>query len=115
MNGAYQLTPFYDVISAYPLMEKNHPKERIKMAMSVKGKSRHYHWDKIQARHFISTAERCGISKKRAELLLQEVGEQTPQVIAQVRSLLPPDFPVHISHAILNGLQTKAEQMTARE
>lgn len=111
VNGAYRLTPFYDVISAYPLMAKNLAKERIKMAISVKGKNRHYHWDKINTRHFISTGERCGMRKAKTQHLLQEIKEQTPQVIAAMRALMPPHFPLHIRDAILNGLQDKSKQI----
>ena len=42
-QGRYQLTPLYDVISAYPIAAKRQLEwQDLKMAMSLKGKRRHY-------------------------------------------------------------------------
>lgn len=110
-NGSYQLKPFYDVISAYPLMAKNLPKERIKMAMSVKGKNRHYHWDKIEPRHFISIAERCGLSTDDAKNIMIEIANAVPMIIETVRQTMPAEFPQSILNVIVEGMRKQAEQL----
>jgi len=56
-GGRYHLTPFYDVLSAYPMAVKRQLEwQDLKMAMAVKGKNRHYHWANIQTRHWLETA-----------------------------------------------------------
>lgn len=109
-NNAYRMTPFYDVLSAYPFMHaKGIPKQKLKMAMALEGKSRHYLWNNIQPRHFISTAKNAGYSSSLARQHLEEVLAKVPQVIQNVESKLPVDFPKAISEAILGGLKSKAE------
>jgi serine/threonine-protein kinase HipA len=113
-KGAYQLTPRYDILSAYPVLGHGRGKlapERIKMAMSVKGKSRHYVWTEIHARHWIETAKRHGITNMNS--IIEDLVAKTPAVIDRVRSLLPTDFPSQIAETILAGLRCRAEQLKA--
>jgi len=113
-KGAYQLTPRYDILSAYPVLGHGRGKlapERIKMAMSVKGKSRHYVWTEIHARHWIETAKRHGITNMNS--IVEDLVAKTPAVIDRVRSLLPTDFPSQIAETILAGLRCRAEQLKA--
>lgn len=111
-HSAYRMTPLYDVISAYPLMKKGSlAPQRAKMAMSVKGRNRHYHWDRIEPRHFISTAKQVGYSSERARELLEEILEQVPSAISLVEALLPNDFPSRISESILQGVKLQAGKL----
>jgi len=113
-KGAYQLTPRYDILSAYPVLGHGRGKlapERIKMAMSVKGKSRHYLWTEIHARHWVETAKRHGITNMNS--IVEDLVAKTPAVIDRVRSLLPTDFPSQIAETILAGLRSRAEQLKA--
>lgn len=81
------------------------------MAMSVKGRNRHYHWDRIEPRHFVSTAQQVGFSSERASELLGEVADQVPAVIGKVEMLLPNDFPLRIAESILEGVQSQAGKL----
>src|SRR5690554_7606666 len=111
-HSAYRMTPLYDVISAYTLMKKGSlAPQRAKMAMSVKGRNRHYHWDRIEPRHFISTAKQVGYSSERARELLEEILEQVPSAISLVEALLPNDFPSRISESILQGVKLQAGKL----
>jgi serine/threonine-protein kinase HipA len=111
-GSAYRLTPLYDVISAYPLMAQGSlASQKTKMAMSVKSRNRHYHWDRIQQRHFISAAHQVGFSRERASDFLDEIAEQVPRAISAVEALLPVDFPSHISESILNGVKNQAKKI----
>ena len=113
-KGAYQLTPRYDILSAYPVLGHGRGKlapERIKMAMSVKGKSRHYAWMEIHARHWIETAKRQGIADMRS--IIEDLVEKTPAVAERVLGLLPQDFPPQIAETILAGLRSRAGQLKA--
>lgn len=75
-GGRFKLTPFYDVISAYPLIKNNQlQKQKIKMAMSVRAKNKHYHWDKIQLRHWVDTGKLCNLPKSEVVGMIEEVFE----------------------------------------
>ena len=113
-KGAYQLTPRYDILSTHPMLGHGRSKldpERIKMAMSVKGKSRHYEWREIRARHYIETAKRHGIADMRS--IIEEMVAQTSTVIQRVQNLLPAEYPPQIADSILNGVRAGAEQLKA--
>lgn len=109
-EGKYKLTPLYDIMSAYPLLNtKQLQTQKIKMAMALKGKNIHYHWHTMQRRHFLETAKAVNYSPDRAEDHLDEMLEKTDSVIQEVTKLLPAEFPKHISDPIFEGL-TKAKQ-----
>lgn len=111
-GGAYRLTPLYDILSAFPYMNpQNLPRQKVKMAMSLIGKNRQYQWDRIQPRHFISTAKACNFSTERAQAMLTEIAERTPDVIQEARKLLPSDFPKHTADSILKGLEQSAKRL----
>lgn len=112
-DSAYRMTPVYDVISAYPLMEQGSlPAQKAKMAMSVKGKNRHYHWDKIQPRHFVSTADQVGFSKTEVKRMMLDISLQAAEVVAAVSSRLPTDFPEQVSQPIFDGMLEKAQELS---
>jgi serine/threonine-protein kinase HipA len=113
-KGAYQLTPRYDILSAYPVLGHGRGKlapERIKMAMSVKGRNRHYEWLEIHARHWIETAKRHGITSMNS--IIEDLVAHTPAVIERVQNALPVDFPSIIAESILDGVRFRAEQLKA--
>ena len=111
-GSAYRMAPLYDVISAYPLIARgNILAEKARMAMSLKGRNRHYHWARIQPRHFLSTAQQVGFSTKKASTLMQEMALQTEPVIRQVQSILPKNFPCHISQPVFEGLRKQARKL----
>lgn len=109
-NNGYRLTPLYDVISAYPLMGgAGLQKQKIKMAMALHGKTRHYKWDYIQPRHFMTTAKEVSYSEKLALEHMHEMFSKTEQVIKAVSEKLPNNFPVEIAKSILKGLANKSK------
>lgn len=92
-------------MSAHPLLHsKQLQKQKIKMAMALIGKNKHYHWSQIQRRHFISTAEAVHFSTQKAEDHLHAMLSQVEAVIQAVSKQLPPDFPTHISESIFSGM-----------
>ena len=63
-QGRYRLMPLYDVLSAWPVtgsrQNRIHPK-KLKLAMALRGESKHYRVEEITRRHFNATARRCGL------------------------------------------------------
>ncbi|WP_318455118.1 type II toxin-antitoxin system HipA family toxin [Photobacterium leiognathi] len=111
-ESRYSMTPLYDIISAYPLMESNSiPKQKAKMAMALTGTKKYYKWQTIQPRHFLSTAKAVGFSTQRANELMSEMKNQAPSVIEKVRQQLPNDFPTEISESIFNGVLKQAGRL----
>jgi len=112
-GGRYRMTPLYDVMSAYPVMGDGpnqwSPRE-LKLAMALVGKNRHYEAERIQRRHFNSTAKRFGFGET-AEPLLQELIARTPTAIDQVQRELPRGFSQEVADKVLGGLQSAARAL----
>lgn len=108
-GGAYRLTPRYDILSAYPMLGHGRRKlspHKIRMAMAVRGKNRHYRWKEIAARHWVETAKRCGFSEMKR--IMEEVIAQTPKVVEQAEKVLPHSFPAQIAESIFRGTADSA-------
>lgn len=114
--GRYRLTPLYDVLSAYPILGHGANQlapERARMAMAVTGQNRHYEWTRIHRRHWISTANACGISQDVAQTMIEELAANTPAVIANVTAALPTTFPVNVANSIFDGLRAAAVKLAS--
>jgi serine/threonine-protein kinase HipA len=85
------------------------PPQKVKMAMAVEGKNRHYLWDGIRARHWIETAKRCGIADMEA--IIADVTSRTPAVIERVGAAIPKGFPSPIAETILAGVRASSERL----
>lgn len=62
-GGAFEMTPLYDVLSAWPAIGNRTnqlPLQDAKLAMAVAGKNRHYKLVDIQPRHWQALATRIG-------------------------------------------------------
>ncbi len=106
-KGGFRLTPIYDVISAYPFLGKKAGQiapEKLRMAMAVRGKNKHYDWKNIKTRHWLTTAKKCGAGNI-VEDIIQELVEKTPSVINEVSKSLPKDFPSTVSDKIFEGME----------
>lgn len=102
--GRFKMAPLYDVLSAYPILGHGAgklPEQKATMAMAVWGKNRHYNWNRILKRHWIQTAQDCGIPN--CEDLISEVVSDAKSVVTRVERNLPDDFPEEISGPILAG------------
>jgi len=112
-EGKYCLTPFYDIMSAYPLIAKKQlQKQKIKMAMALKGENKHYHWYNIYRRHFIGTAKNANYSTEKAEAILNEMLSKVDHVIEKVSMQLPKTFPKQISQSIFEGMRAMKQRLS---
>jgi serine/threonine-protein kinase HipA len=111
-GGRYRLTPFYDVLSAWPVIGKGRnlfEYKRLKMAMCVRNKNAHWKLWEIRARHWIAVAKAAGLSAG-ADILLEIAGE-IPKAIESVNSQIPSNFPSELSGKIFECLQQKAPRL----
>lgn len=112
--GNYCLTPFYDVLSAYPVMGAGaghlSPK-KAKLAMGVRGeKNMHYKLAEIQPRHWLETARRNGL-EVAAKRIMNELATTTPAIIDSVASALPENFPPSVSKKIFAGIRSASGKL----
>lgn len=111
-GGGFQLTPAYDVISAYPLVAKGLlDQKRLNMAMSLRGKNRHYSWERMLHRHWLATAKKCNFPEdEMAGIITKALGEMD-QVIEQVESQLPKGFPDDVAAPVFEGMRKAGKRI----
>jgi serine/threonine-protein kinase HipA len=112
-QGRYTLTPLYDVVSAYPALGHGVgmiPKQKLKMAMAVMGKSRHYEWAKIHKSHWLETAKITG-STVLLDEIISEILQKVPSAIEEVTAKIPRDFPEELALPIVLGIQETAKKL----
>lgn len=112
-GGGFNLTPLYDILSAFPIL--GHGKNRLapekaRMAMSVRGRQKHYHWQRITRRHWVETAAACGMGAE-IEGILSELVETAPQAALRAATEVSADFPSSIAEPILRGLKASANRL----
>ncbi len=114
-SGRFRLTPRYDVLSAYPVLGHGSGKlspDKVKMAMAVWGKEKHYHWKQMLLRHFINVGVQCGVGDAAyCEALILAMTKDAPRVIQTIAATLPEDFPTPVSDPILKGVLEKAREL----
>ncbi len=107
-NGAFQLTPAYDIISAYPILKN---KKEIVMAMAARGKNRHRKWDGIFPRHWLSTAQKCNFPEGEMAQIMDRIVSDMDRVIDDVGSKLPEGFPEKVATPIFDGMKSAKDRM----
>jgi serine/threonine-protein kinase HipA len=112
-GGRFQLTPLYDVLSAWPVIGRGSgqwPQQKLKMAMAWFGETGRYTKPlEITGRRMLLTAKRLGLGD--VQPILDALIAQTPIVIAEVQAQLPADFPQTVAEPVFTGLQTSASQL----
>jgi serine/threonine-protein kinase HipA len=114
-QGRYRLTPLYDVLSAWPVtgsrQNQVHPK-KLKLAMALRGKSKHYRIAEIDRRQFNMAAQQCCVGTDM-DRIIDEVIAKTPSVIESLGARLPKGFPGRVFDAVTTGLAKAAKQIEA--
>lgn len=113
-RGAYHLTPLYDVISLWPAVAaKQYSEHRLKLAIALSGKNKHYAMKSIQRRHFNEAARKAGFSANM-EPLIQHALDRIEPVIEAVGARLPKGFPAQVAESIFAGLRKRADALRAQ-
>jgi serine/threonine-protein kinase HipA len=116
-GGAHELTPLYDVLSAYPIMGTGANQLspfKAKMAMAVRSKNAHWVMRDISRRHWLTVGSEHGVvapDGRGVEAVLDDLVTKTPEVVRMIRALLPRGFPEYVADSILNGLQIAADKL----
>ncbi len=113
-GGNYRMTPYYDVLSAWPIIGSgpNHLAwQRAELAMAVRSKNAHWKLKDIRPRHWEGMARAAGL--RDADGLINEVLTQAPLVLAKVGADLPQNFPRRISGKIFAGIEQQTKVLAA--
>jgi serine/threonine-protein kinase HipA len=113
-EGKVRLTPFYDVLSVAPLVTSGVlSAKKIKLAMALSGKSRHYKISEIMPRHFIETAVKCGVSEEVMRNIFVRFVRLGDELETGFESMLPAGFPTDVSAPILESVRKKLRLIKA--
>jgi serine/threonine-protein kinase HipA len=115
-GGRFQLTPLYDVLSAWPVIGRRPneiPIEKVKLAMALPGERPRYLLQTIQHRHFVELGKRLGLGE-RSVVVIDEMAAQTARVLDSVQRDLPRGFPEALLERILEGLKRQAEKLAGK-
>jgi len=108
-GGRFNLTPVYDVISAYPLAEKRQIEYRkMNMAMALNGKNKHYAWHDILPRHWFDESKKVDFPETEMQAIIDQAIGTVDTVITDVSSRLPNGFPDDIATPVFDGLKKMA-------
>jgi serine/threonine-protein kinase HipA len=113
-GGTYRLTPFYDVLSAWPIIGHGRNQlawQKAELAMAVRSKNVHWKLKDIRPRHWQSVAREAGLGE--ADGLIAEVIAQVPAALRKVGDALPDGFPARISEKIFAGIERQAKVLAA--
>ena len=115
-GAAFELTPLYDVLSAWPIIGRGKNQlssHHAKLAMAVSGKNRHYELTTIMRRHFNATAARCGWGDNAEDLIGELLARLEPAIDGAAKQL-PTGFPEDVAHSIFNGMRAQARRLQQR-
>jgi serine/threonine-protein kinase HipA len=113
-RGGHGLTPFYDLLSAWPVIGKKARQlqpQKVKMAMAMAmrtGNRPHYRWSEIQPRHFKTLAQSLPDPNLWSKML--DIAGAAPHAIASVRKRAPPDLKESVWSSVTDGFAKKAEE-----
>lgn len=114
-GGSYYLTPLYDVLTAQPSLDAHQiERKQMKLAMSV-GTDRHYRINEILWRHFIQTGEAAGLPKSLVGEAIEEMADRAPQVIEQIESELPVEFPAAIHTSVKDAITDRLSKLRMKQ
>ncbi|WP_236492750.1 HipA N-terminal domain-containing protein [Escherichia coli] len=101
-GGSYRLTPFYDIISAFPVLGGAgiHISD-LKLAMGLNAsKGKKTAIDKIYPRHFLATAKVLKFPEVQMHEILSDFARMIPAALDHVKTSLPTDFPENVVTAV---------------
>lgn len=115
-QGAYQLTPLYDVMSAWPIIETGpHALQykKVKMAMAVRSNASHYRLAEILPRHWERLAQQSAIPSMWTAMT--EMVAQVPHALETVAKQVPTHFSKELVDSIFTGVTKHANRFMAQQ
>jgi len=114
-GGRFQLTPFYDVLSAQPAFDaKRIPNRNYKLAMSL-GANPHYRILDLHGRHFVETARAAGLGPTLIRKVLEEVRAAAPHAAEAARRCMPANFAAPVHESIAAAIDARLPRLETAE
>lgn len=113
-GGNYEMTPLYDILSAWPVMgsgANNLQFKKAKLAMAIRTRNSHYKIDEIHTRHWQEICRKTGLEEVFD--LMVGISQDISNVIEDIRSELPSTFPMHMFDAIATGMMKQVGRFRA--
>lgn len=113
-DNRYKLTPLYDVLSIHPLIGNKVDqiaKQKVKMAMAIRGSQNYYHLQKIQYRHFIKQGKSVGFAEEDVVTMIDSIIQRVDVVIENVTAMIPDKFPTTLSDKIFQGMKAQSVKL----
>lgn len=107
--GHYRMTPLYDVLSVWPIIGSGGsqlPRRKARLAMALRGRSRHYKLDEIQPRHWQELARHTGIADLPKHM--RALAESVDGALQRVEQILPAGFPGRLYEKIASETRAQA-------
>lgn len=112
-GGTYQLTPAYDVLSAWPIIGNGAHQVspfRAKLAMALRGRNPHWKLREILPRHWQGLASQISA---QAWDQLRALVERSDAALARVEAALPAEFPERVWRAVSRGVAAQRRTFLA--
>lgn len=110
-GGRFQLTPFYDVLSAQPAFDaKRIPHRSYKLAMSA-GANRHYGILDLHGRHFVESARAAGLGPTIIAKVINEVREAAGAAAEATRARMPAGFPDAVHESVAGAIAARLPKL----
>lgn len=114
-GGGYRLTPFYNVLSAWPIIGRAANQidwRKARLAMAVRGRNAHWRLTEILPRHWDGVARLAGLGD--ASAIRREILDRLPSALDELQSQLPRGFPAQVAASIFDGLRFSARRLAVR-
>jgi len=110
-GGRFQLTPFYDVLTAQPAFDAHRiPHRSYKLAMSV-GATPHCKILDLHGRHFVETAKKAGIGPAVIRAVIDDVRAKAAGAAEEARRAMPADFPDALHQAVAAAIEARLPRL----
>lgn len=114
-HGNYRLSKFYDIVSTWPAVGNGVHQlklQKLKFAMALEGKRRHYRMDRINLSHFVRTAALAGIDESEVKEVIGLLLQSVPSACESVSKILPDDFSQKVADKVLEGVLKSSQELS---
>ena len=112
-GGRFNLTPFYDVLSAQPAADRGQiAPPKFRLAMSA-GTNRHYRLSEVMGRHFVQTGKAAGLGADLMRRAISELLGQAANAVSQARAAMPADFAEEVHASIAAAIDRRLPHLAS--